>query len=148
MGRGSEPLAPVRVQAKEVEMPALFELGRVVVTSDAHAELSEFGDVDDILRPVVDRHVQGDWGDLDAGDAKMNDLALKSGERILSQYDNVVGGVGLYVITDAAGEGCAACWAGVGECEPEKGSWVGGQHFRDDLPPRRLATTVMRPSDY
>jgi hypothetical protein len=33
-------------------------------------------------------------------------------------------------------------------CEPDKGVWANGMHFRDDLPPRRPSTTVMRPEDY
>lgn len=61
-----------------------FPLGQVVGTPPALALLEELG-----LSPLplLDRHLAGDWGDLDSDDAKMNDDALESGEdRLFSSY--------------------------------------------------------------
>jgi hypothetical protein len=40
---------------------------------------------DDVVQSLA-RHLTGDWGDLDEHDWRMNDDALESGGRILSQY--------------------------------------------------------------
>ena len=48
---------------------------------------------------LIGRHLAGDWGDLEAGDKKMNEDPMASGEeRILSAYR--VGDVRFYVITE------------------------------------------------
>ena len=49
--------------------------------------------------PFITRHVEGDWGDLDAEDAALNRAAVTDGSRILSAY--AVEGSRLWVITDA-----------------------------------------------
>ncbi len=128
-----------------------FQLGLVVITAVAEEQLLRaLGDeeVGLLLGRLLDRHVRGDWGDLESGDHEMNELAVESGDRILSRYNAVVGDIDLYVVTEAAGNACLPCWTGRGVCEPGKGSWLGVTHFRDDLPPTRAATTVMLPSDY
>jgi hypothetical protein len=76
----------------------------------------------------------------------VNDAALEDGGRILRVYD--VRGETVWIITDAETDVCPACWAGIGACDPDKGEWHADIHFRTDLPPLRLATTVMLPSDY
>jgi hypothetical protein len=67
-------------------MPAKFQLGQTVATPAALALLTRLG-----LSPTpyIDRHVSGDWGDLDAEDKEANDLALTVGneQRILSSYN-------------------------------------------------------------
>jgi hypothetical protein len=120
-----------------------FELGRVVATPGA-IELAEEKGIS--LTHLLALHVIGEWGNLDAHDKRMNEQALKDGSRLLSSYGE--NGDKLYVITDAATDVCPACWAGIGTCEPDKGSHLHGQHFRDDLPPRRVSTTVLKPSEY
>lgn len=130
--------------------PAKFQTGRVVVTSGALEELRsaspDFSETE--LAPLLAAHTLGDWGDVDAHDKRMNNEAVKSGARILSSYE--LHGVKLWVMTDAASDVCPACWAGIGTCEPDKGQWSEDRqfHFRTDLPPRRLATTILRPDDY
>jgi hypothetical protein len=56
-------------------------LGRTVITRGAREVLTDF-DINNALR----RHETGDWGTVEEGDRKLNDDALKSGERILSSY--------------------------------------------------------------
>jgi hypothetical protein len=58
----------------------LFELGHCIAT-DGVAALG----VD--LKPYLDRHAAGDWGQLGAVDKRANDRAVKEGTRILSAYD-------------------------------------------------------------
>jgi len=46
------------------------------------------------------RHSRGDWGDLDAEDAKENELSVREGFRILSNYA-LRTGERIWVITEA-----------------------------------------------
>lgn len=62
-----------------------FSPGQIVSTPGALKAMTECGCEPHTL---LDRHLAGDWGDLDPEDAAMNDLALTTGEegRILSSY--------------------------------------------------------------
>lgn len=60
-----------------------FELGTLVATPDAIQRAEKHGIN---LRAILRRHLNGDWGDLDVHDKRVNDQALKSGDRILSAY--------------------------------------------------------------
>jgi len=64
----------------ETDDQELFPLGHVVMTPGA-AELGVG------FRPLLARHVSGDWGDLDDFDARQNNTAVKEGYRILSAYE-------------------------------------------------------------
>jgi hypothetical protein len=48
----------------------------------------------------LDRHVRGDWGEVSKADARLNDDAVKVGERILSAYKTSAG-ERLWIITEA-----------------------------------------------
>jgi hypothetical protein len=126
-----------------------LELGRVVVTATCLERLRIDGEEDLVVQirdiaPLLRRHKAGDWGGV--SDLWVNQAAITDGSRVLSVYD--VRGETVWIITDAATDVCPACWAGVGTCEPEKGEWHSDIHFRIDLSPRRLSTTVLLPSDY
>jgi hypothetical protein len=126
-----------------------FELGRVVVTASCMRRLTVDDEPPIIVQardiaPLLHRHRRGDWGDV--SDPWVNRAALDNGGRILSVYN--VRGETVWIITDAASDACAACWTCAGRCEPEKGTWHGDVHFRDDLPAHRLSTTVLLPEDY
>lgn len=62
-----------------------FSPGQIVLTPGALEAMSECACEPHTL---LDRHLSGDWGDLDPEDAAMNDQALEVGEegRILSSY--------------------------------------------------------------
>ena len=77
--------------------PPLFPTGQIVATPGALELLQRHGLTP---WPFIARHVEGDWGDLDAEDAALNRAAVTDGSRILSAY--VVEGDRLWVITDAA----------------------------------------------
>ncbi len=51
----------------------------------------------------LQRHLKGDWGDLDEEDRQLNDHALVDGSRLLSAY-RLRNGTKIWVITEAVGE--------------------------------------------
>ena len=61
----------------------LFNLGQIVATPGA---LQALEDSQQSAIEFLNRHVSGDWGELDAEDRKENELSLKEGFRILSAY--------------------------------------------------------------
>ncbi|WP_322103958.1 hypothetical protein [Paraburkholderia sp. J41] len=76
---------------------ARFPMGTTAITPAAQAMLEQAG-----LSPValLDRHVRGDWGELEPADRARNELALLSGKRLLSSY--VIPGSGtVWIITEA-----------------------------------------------
>ena len=57
-----------------------FDAGHVVMTTGAAALKTDFF-------PYLTRHLQGDWGELDAFDKRQNETAVSHHARILSAYD-------------------------------------------------------------
>lgn len=99
----------------------LFHPGQCVVTASLFHAIREQGQEDMVtLMPYLDRHVTGDWGEVDAHDQRVNADALKTGARIMSAYDLPKVGR-IWIITDAA--------------------------YTEDVRKREV-TTVMFPSDY
>ena len=74
-----------------------FPLGQVVITPNALEKLNS----DDILN-ALNRHVVGDWGELDEEDRQTNDEALQSGCRLLSAYRS--DSTKFWIITEASRE--------------------------------------------
>ena len=72
-----------------------FLLGRIVITPSALKALN----VDDICR-AIDSHVCGDWGLLDGDDRAANELALRIGGRLLSEFQTAQG-IRFWVLTEA-----------------------------------------------
>lgn len=79
-----------------------FTLGKVVATPGALEALATAGQTP---HELLARHLRGDWGDLDAEDAALNDEALKNENRsrIFSAY-LLKSGEKLWVITEAVGD--------------------------------------------
>jgi hypothetical protein len=75
----------------------LFKLGAVVATPGALAALEKAGQSP---WEFLARHVQGDWGVVDAEDSEANNQALKDGSRLLSAY-LLKTGEKLWLITEA-----------------------------------------------
>lgn len=73
-----------------------FPLGQIVITPAALGKLAS----DEILN-ALNRHVQGDWGDLDKDDKLENDIALEKGFRLLSAYTGN-DGIKFWIITEAS----------------------------------------------
>ncbi len=74
---------------------AKFRLGHIVSTPNALSRLTN----EDILMSLQ-RHLAGDWGDVDAHDRAANDHALVEGTRILSVY-HAANGTKFWIITEA-----------------------------------------------
>ena len=80
----------------------LFPLGRVVMTTNLQHRLSAAipESWDRQLKEMIDRHVSGDWGDLEEFDRQQNDDALKEGGRMFSAY-HTSDGTKVWIITEA-----------------------------------------------
>ncbi len=74
---------------------------------------------------LIQRHLSGDWGDVCAEDAALNNQALVDGSRLLSSY-RIAPNVTLWVITDA--------------CVDDPSD--------TPQPHRRPSTCILRPEDY
>jgi len=72
----------------------LFPLGQIVATPAAIAAAG------DSLFTLINRHVTGDWGEVDAHDRIENELSLREGFRIMSVY-TLSNGVRIWIITEA-----------------------------------------------
>lgn len=81
-------------------MNAKFSPGRVVATQGAVEALAESGQDAGFF---LDKHLCGDWGEVDAEDHKANDQALLDGSRLLSSY-RTLKGVVIWVLTEAEGD--------------------------------------------
>ena len=82
----------------------LFELGRVVITATADAEVQRIGkgmglDSGAVVAQLVRRHRLGDWGETGKEDRERNESAISaSGGNIHSVYD--IEGTTFWVITE------------------------------------------------
>jgi hypothetical protein len=63
------------------KVPPKFPLGQIVATPNA---LNSVPDKE--IKAALQRHVRGDWGNLDEEDKQENENALKQGRRMLSSY--------------------------------------------------------------
>lgn len=72
-----------------------FRLGCVVITPNAFARIGA-----DEAQKGLDRHWEGDWGEVDEHDREANEIALKERLRLLSVY-RTSDGVKFYIITEA-----------------------------------------------
>lgn len=86
-----------RISRKLAATTAKFEPGLLAMTPGAQELLRSSGtSIVDLLL----RHLSGDWGTLDTNDRQANDSALKTGLRILSQYD--LAGDRLWILSEAS----------------------------------------------
>jgi len=92
-----------------------FSLGQLLATPGALKALEESGQTPAFF---LEKHVQGDWGEICDEDKRANDQALVDGSRLLSAY-RTLKGERLWIITEAA-----------------------------DDDGRRAASTILRPDEY
>ena len=64
-----------------ISKPHLFPLGIIAVTPGAIEAITGTA-----IFEMIDRHVRGDWGVVDAEDGYANNDAIMNGNRILSAY--------------------------------------------------------------
>ena len=74
-----------------------FPLGRVVATPGA---LSALEKAEQLPADFLDRHVNGDWGEVPDADKQENEVAVEQGFRILSAYTTSAGDR-IWVLTEA-----------------------------------------------
>ena len=67
---------------------AAFKTGQIVATRGVYDLACENHDFAQFIQKSLNRHVKGDWGDVDDADKQANDQALKGGERLLSAYND------------------------------------------------------------
>lgn len=77
--------------------PKTFALGQVVATPGA---LRAFASAEAEYLSYLMRHACGDWGEVCREDARANDKALLSGERLLSAY-RLPDGTKVWIVTEA-----------------------------------------------
>ena len=71
-----------------------FPLGQTVITRAALAKLSATD-----VSQALNRHLSGDWGDVDPEDWQANEDSLKHGARLVSVY-HAAEGAKFYIITE------------------------------------------------
>ena len=74
-----------------------FQLGRVGATPGALRVLENAKQAPDVF---LDRHVNGDWGDVPEEDKQENELSVEQGLRILSAYTTSAGDR-IWILTEA-----------------------------------------------
>ncbi len=84
---------------------AVFNTGQIVATRGVYDLACQNPDFAKFVQKSLNRHVKGDWGDVDDEDKQTNDLALKEGTRLLSAYNDDCfpqhGVATIWIITEA-----------------------------------------------
>ena len=73
-----------------------FRAGQLVMTASVN-DLVQRGALNPA--PYIQRHLNGDWGDLCDEDRRSNDAALKNGDRLFSSY-RITPDLKLWIITE------------------------------------------------
>ncbi len=63
------------------KVPPKFPLGQIVATPNALSSVSG-----QEITAALQRHIRGDWGELDTEDMESNERALEKGGRLFSRY--------------------------------------------------------------
>ena len=67
---------------------AVFNTGQIVATRGVYDLACQNLDFAQFIQKSLNRHVKGDWGDVDDEDKQTNDQALRQGTRLLSTYND------------------------------------------------------------
>lgn len=71
-----------------------FNIGNLMLTE----AIEDYAERGLLTHLYIDRHWRGDWGVIDAEDAKVNEDAVSNGGRILSAFDTPLGRI--WIITE------------------------------------------------
>jgi hypothetical protein len=85
---------------REYEIHARFSLGQIAVTSGIMAAIEEDDSMAVHVMKCLSRHASGDWGKVCKEDAAENEISLKHGFRIMSNYEGE-GFRKIWIITEA-----------------------------------------------
>ncbi|AQX72734.1 hypothetical protein [Dehalococcoides mccartyi] len=84
---------------------ASFNTGQIVATRGVYDLACENPEFAQFIQKSLNRHIKGDWGDVNDEDKQTNDQALKQGTRLLSAYNDdrfpQNGVATIWVITEA-----------------------------------------------
>jgi hypothetical protein len=81
-------------------MTAKFSPGHVLMTAAVAAKIEGYRPFADWIATMMQRHIRGDWGDIDPADARLNDQALVTPDGgFHSVYRHVEHGT-IWIITD------------------------------------------------
>ena len=84
---------------------AVFSTGQIVATRGVYDLARENLDFAQFIQKSLNRHIKGDWGDVDDEDKETNVQALKQGTRLLSAYNDARfpkhGVATIWIITEA-----------------------------------------------
>jgi len=69
-----------------------FPTGQIVASRGVYDLACQNPDFAQFVQKSLNRHVKGEWGDVDGEDKQTNDQALKQGTRLLSAYSPREGG--------------------------------------------------------
>jgi len=82
-----------------------FVTGQIVASRGVYDLASQNPDFSQFVQKCLNRHIKGDWGDVDDEDKQSNDQALKEGTRLLSVYNDdrfpKNGVANIWIITEA-----------------------------------------------
>ncbi len=67
-------------------MERKFKSGQIVTTAGVFDRMSGDPAFGQFVTKSLERHLSGDWGDLDAEDRATNDAGVEGGDRLLSAY--------------------------------------------------------------
>jgi len=67
---------------------ATFNTGQIIATRGVYDLACENPDFAQFIQNSLNRHVKGDWGDVDEEDKQTNNQAMKQGTRLLSAYND------------------------------------------------------------
>ena len=66
----------------------VFQTGQIVASRGVYDLACQNADFAQFIQKCLNRHVKGDWGDVDEEDKETNDQAVKQGTRLLSAYND------------------------------------------------------------
>jgi hypothetical protein len=66
----------------------VFHTGQIVASRGVYNLACQNPDFAQLVQKSLNRHVKGDWGDVDDEDKQTNDQALKQSTRLLSAYND------------------------------------------------------------
>ena len=76
-----------------------FELGEILISLDVgnFIDENEFDRL--IIAGLLNRHQNGDWGDMDEKYKKANNISLKKGQRVVSSF--TIGKEIIWIVTES-----------------------------------------------
>jgi hypothetical protein len=118
-----------------------FDVGARVLSTPGALRTAEAHRID--IVELLEKHVTGQWDDLDPEDRAANYEALDTGARIISWFGE--GDARLMIITEAKTSACPQCLGYSGRVDPDCAACDGDGELLEE---RRLGTTVLRPDEY